>query len=157
MNRHLRDIAQLAGLPTIGILSLAFVIWVFGCFVISPIFQNTGYLAFLQWEMVSPTLITLFLYFRSIRQAESRNRSLRLHVAWLATLTVVIYLGRRTWIGYHAMDDAPRGLLWDFYQFAALIYGAAAFWLCFACGLPFAQKPNQANKSCAATDDDLPS
>ena len=131
---------KIARLPTIGILGVAFGIWVLGFFIISPIFQDIGYLAFLQWEMISPTLITLFLYVRAVRRADSRNKRIQLHVAWLVTLAVVIYLGRETWIGYQAMDDAPRGLLWDIYQFLALAFGASAFWICYACGLLFTQK-----------------
>lgn len=150
-------LTNFARLSVIEIFGFAFGIWVLGFFVVSPNFQNIGCLVFLQWKMVSPTLITLFLYVRSVRRAESRNKTIRLHVAWLVTLAVVIYLGRVTWIEYHAMDDAPRGLLWDIYQFMALALGAAAFWICFVCGLPFAQKPNRANnKPCDATGDNVP-
>jgi len=137
-------LTKIARLPTIGILGLAFGIWVLGFFVISPVFPNIGYLAFLQWEIASPTLIALFLYVRAVRGVEPRNKSIQLHVAWLATLAVVVCLGIETWSGYHAMDDAPRGLLWDIYQFMALGFGAAAFWGCYACGLPFTREPSKA-------------
>jgi len=146
-------LTKIARLPTIGILSLAFVIWGLGFFVISAVFQNIGYLAFLLWEIASPTLIAVFLYVRAVRRVESRSKSIQLHVAWLATLAVVIYLGIQAWSGYHAMDDAPRGLLWDIYQFMALGFGVAAFWVCYACGLPFTRKPNRANKAVEATAD----
>jgi hypothetical protein len=130
-------VTRIAQLPTIGLLGLAFGIWLLGFFVISPIFQNIGYSAFLLWEMVSPTLITVFIYVRSVRRERSTPKKIQLHVAWLVTLSVVIYLGRETWVGYNAMDDAPRGLLWDFYQFSALLLGAGAFWICYGIGLPF--------------------
>ena len=129
-------LTKLERLPTIGILGVAFGIWALGFFIISPT-SNTGYLAFLQWEMISPTLITLLLHFRSVWREKSMKRRSQLHVAWLATLAVVVHLGNETWIGYHAMDDAPRGLLWDFYQFTALIYGSAIFCIGFALAYPF--------------------
>lgn len=134
---------QLAQQPSIGILGIAFGIWVLGFFLITPLFQDVGYWAFLLWKMGSPAMITLFLYVRSIRHAESRNNKLQLHVAWLATLMTVVLLGAWTLVGYDAMDDAPRGWLWDIYQFAALWFGTAAFWIFYACGLLFTWRKDE--------------
>lgn len=117
---------RLEKVPTIAVLGLAFAVWVLGFFVVSPLWGDVGYLAFQRWEMVSPALITLFLYLRSLR------RERRSHVAWLATLAVVVALGRQVWLAYEGMDDAPRGLLWDAYQFAALALGTGTYWLCTA-------------------------
>jgi hypothetical protein len=119
-------VTRLERLPTIAVLGLAFAAWALGFFLVSSLFQDIGYLAFLRWKMISPTLITLFLYLRSLR------RERRSHVAWLATLAVVVALGRQVWLAYEAMDDAPRGLLWDAYQFEALALGTGTYWLCTA-------------------------
>ena len=123
-------------LPTIAVLGLAFAVWALGFFVISPRAPNSGYLAFQGWEMVSPALITLFLYLRSL------HRERRSHVAWLATLAVVVALGWQVWREYEAMDDAPRGLLWDAYQFVALALGTGTYWLCTALTTLKQQKTN---------------
>ena len=114
------------------IVGLAFAIWALGLFSIAsfPILQNTGYMVFLFWELVSPTLITLFLYIRSIRAEQLSPEKFQLHVAWLVTLAVVAYLGIDTWAGNPAGSDLVQGLRFDLYQFEALIMGCAAFWIC---------------------------
>lgn len=125
------DVATTRG-ANLAVLGLAFAVWALGVFVISPLFPNAGSLAFQRWEMISPTLITLFLYLRFIRREESKRREVGSHLAWLGTVAVVLFLGRQTWLGYQAMDDAPRGLLWDGYQLAALVLGTMTYWVCKA-------------------------
>lgn len=111
------------------ILLLAFVIWALGLFLVAslPILQNTGYRVFILWELVSPTLITSLLYFRSIRLENSPSKKRQLHVAYLVTLAVVIYGGFSTWRGNPAGSDLMWGLRFDLYQFTALFSGGLAF------------------------------
>jgi len=124
---------RLSQLSAVQIFGLTFGIWALGLFLISnlPILQNTGYLAFQLWELVSPTLITLFLYIRSIRSEQSTSKKFQLHVAWLVTLAVVISLGIKACVGNPNGSDLVQGLRWDFYQFSALLLGSAAFWICY--------------------------
>jgi hypothetical protein len=110
--------------------------------------------AFQLWEIISPTLITIFLYVKAVQtyRIDSDSSRIHIHVAWLMTLLVVLWLGIQTLLGYYALDDAPRGLLFDIYQFTSLMFGALAFWISYGIGSAAmsikrrANKPRQTNR-----------
>lgn len=114
-------------LPTWQILALAAAVWVVGAAIIAQV-SSLGYGLFTMWEIVSPTLITLFLYFRSvIRESSARSRC-RLRLAWLTTLTVVVALGGAVAQRHQAANDTAD-IWWTIYQIAALLFGSASFWV----------------------------
>lgn len=113
---------------TLKVVLAAFAVWLSGVLVIERAFPDTGYRLFLGWKLFSPALIALVLYVSALR-APKRNRA-SLHFAWLMTVGVVIASGHQFWAAYLAMDDAPRGLLMDLYQFEALASGTVVYWLC---------------------------
>ena len=111
----------------------AFIIWLSGILVVEWAFPDTGYRLFLVWKLVSPSLIAPVLYVRALRarRHDDPKRSLAsLHFAWLMTVGVVVASRHQFWVAYLAMDDAPRGLLMDLYQFEALVSGTVTYLLC---------------------------
>lgn len=127
------------GISTRRILGIAFAICFMGNVV--AMMSDLGYLALLAWEALSPTLITLLLHWRSIRGETAMAKRIQLHFAWLVTLAVVVQSGVESWELYVSTHDAPRGVIWDFYQFIAAIFGGIVFWICFGIGSIFVRGP----------------
>lgn len=115
--------------PTLGILLMAMGFWLLDLFVIEPFGGNGGYFFSVHWKMFSPTLIALFLYFRAMRQRSWAP--LQFHVTWMVIVGLIVYLGLESWLDYETTPDAPRGLIWDFYQLKSLVVGLFIYWISY--------------------------
>jgi len=90
-----------------------------------------GYLIFVAIKMGLPVCLALLLYSLELfktRGMPSRTHRLSIHVPYAIMLFVIVHEGAGYCSWYQAMDDAPRGLLWDIYDVESLIVGVAIRW-----------------------------
>jgi hypothetical protein len=130
---------KITRLPTLAVLGLALAVWIVGASIIAQT-SSIGYWLFTMWEIFSPTLITIFLYARSVIRESSRRVRWRLHIAWLATLAVVLLLLVEASRGHQAARDVAD-VWWTIYHFSTLIVGPVCFWISFGLAYPFTTDP----------------
>ena len=124
-------IARLVRTSPAHIILAAFALWLTVLLLIAflPILQDTGAKVFMYCQLAAPTAVTLLLYTRSLLANPGLVRNLRAHLPWLLTLGVVVWMGVDTWKGNPNGSDLAWGLRFEMYQFNALLWGCAAWWI----------------------------
>ena len=109
------------------------VLLAWGLYLVSTVSASIvdfAYAIHILYVMFAPALFAITLFVLSIARAHPNTLAnrLRLHATYLPLLGFLIWQWFETILAYNAMNDAPRGLLLDFYFFQAFFVGLILYW-----------------------------
>jgi hypothetical protein len=117
------------------IIGVAFGLWLLSWFFMmafahDPTIGNDGYYVWTASKAALPLAAAVCMYGLAIRSAAARDRSkLAVHLTYIAILGLLIPTMWGGMQGSLHAHDAPMGAIVDAACVAALIYGAAIFWV----------------------------